>query len=88
NKKVRNQLGGYVTHLYNRIQNGVVKGIHIKAHEEEKEKNESFIPKVGVLDVEKIIVDSVTYGMIEHYNIEGDSGQLDVNIHILSNFKD
>lgn len=71
NKKIRNQLAGYITHLYKRIQKGVVKGIYIKAHEKEKERKESFIPKVGVLDTEKVMVDPVTYAMIKKYNIQG-----------------
>ncbi len=71
NKKVRNQIAGFTTHLYKRIQNGVVKGIYIKSHEQEKERKESFIPKEGVLDCETTMVDSVTYAMIKKYEIEG-----------------
>lgn len=71
NKKIRNQIAGYATHLYKRIQKGVVKGIYIKSHEEEKERKESFIPKVGILDVEKLDVDPTTYSMIQKYCIEG-----------------
>lgn len=71
NKKIRNQLAGYITHLYKRIQKGDVKGIYIKSHEQEKERKESFIPKVGILDVEKIAVDSVTHAMIKKYDIQG-----------------
>lgn len=71
NKKIRNQVAGYVTHLYKRIQKGVVKGIYIKSHEQEKERKESFIPKVGVLDVEKVTVDPVTFAMIKKYQIQG-----------------
>lgn len=71
NKKTRNQIAGYVTRLYNRIQKGIVKGIYIKSHEVEKERKESFIPKVGVMDVEKIVVDSLTYSMIKKYQYQG-----------------
>lgn len=71
NKKVRNQIAGYVTHLYKRIQKGVVKGIYIKHHEQEKERKESFIPNVGILDVDKVMVDPVTFSMIKKYSIEG-----------------
>lgn len=71
NKKIRNQIAGYATHLYNRIQKGVVKGIYIKSYEQEKERKESLIPKVGVLDSEKVMVDPVTYSMIKRYNIQG-----------------
>ncbi|ELA41386.1 uncharacterized protein VICG_01627 [Vittaforma corneae ATCC 50505] len=71
NKRIRNQIAGYVTRLYNRIQKGVVKGIYIKSHEAEKEMKERFIPKVGVLDVEKVMVDPVTFSMIKKYQIQG-----------------
>lgn len=71
NKKTRNTLAGYITHLYKRIQKGDVKGVQIKAHEEEKERREAFIPKVGVMDAEAIPVDPTTKRMIEEYNIEG-----------------
>lgn len=71
NKKIRNQLAGYITHLYKCIQRGTCKGVYIKSHEQEKERKESFIPKVGILDAEKFIVDSVTYDMIKSYNVEG-----------------
>lgn len=78
NKKTRNVLAGYITHLYKRIHKGDVKGIHIKAHEEEKERKEAFIPKVGVLDEEKITVDAVSKKMIEEYQIEGNYVVLEV----------
>merc|ERR1711911_85853 len=42
NKKIRNQIAGYTTHLYKRIRKGVVKGIYIKSYEEEKERRESY----------------------------------------------
>ena len=70
-KKVRNQLAGYMTHLYKLIQRGACKGIYIKSHEIERERKESFIPKNGILDVEKLLVDKVTASMIKHYEIEG-----------------
>lgn len=70
-KKVRNQLAGYVTHLYKLIQRGSCKGVYIKSHEQEKERKESFIPKVGLLDAEKFVVDSVTFAMIKKYEIQG-----------------
>lgn len=69
--KTRNQVAGYLTHLYKRVIRGSTKGIYIKSHEQEKEKKESFIPKVGVLDAEKVVVDSVTYEMVKKYNIQG-----------------
>lgn len=71
NKRMRNQIAGYVTRLYNRVQKGFVKGIYIKSHEAEKERKESFIPKVGVMDVEKVVVDPVTFSMIKKHQIQG-----------------
>lgn len=71
NKKIRNQIAGYATYLYKRIQTGVVKGVYIKSYEAEKERKESLIPKVGVLDIEKVLVDKMTNGMIRKYNIPG-----------------
>jgi len=69
NKKTRNQIAGYVTRLYNRIQKGTVKGIYIKSHEDEKERKESFIPNVGVMDVEKVTVDPITASMLKKYMV-------------------
>lgn len=70
-KKVRNQLAGYVTHLYKLIHKGTCKGVYIKSHEQERERKESFIPKYSILDAEKFVVDSVTYSMIKKYGIQG-----------------
>lgn len=70
-KKTRNQLAGYITHLYKRILRGDVKGIYIKSYEQERERKESFIPTVGILDAEKYVVDPVTYAMIKKYEIQG-----------------
>lgn len=70
-KKTRNQLAGYLTHLYKRVQRGSAKGVYIKSHEQEKERKESFIPKVGVMDVEKVMVDPVTFTMIKEFEIAG-----------------
>lgn len=81
-KKIRNQIAGYVTHLYKRVRKGSVKGIYIKSHEQEKERKESFIPKVGVMDVEKVMVDPITYSMIRQFDIQGNyvvSGSEHVN---------
>jgi len=71
NKKTRNQLAGYITHLYKLVQAGRGKGLYIPSHEKEKERRESFIPKIGVLDVEKVTVDHVTFNMIKEYSIQG-----------------
>ncbi|ORD97472.1 RS17 [Hepatospora eriocheir] len=72
NKKTGNQIAGYVTHLYQRIQkSGTVKGVHIKSHEEDKERKENLIPKVGILDTETVFVDRLTNSMLKKYGISG-----------------
>ncbi|ORD95058.1 SSU ribosomal protein S17E [Enterospora canceri] len=71
NKKTRNCVAGYITHLIKRIQKGEVKNVHIKAHEEEKERKESFIPSEGVMDVDKMDVDPITLRMLQDYGIMG-----------------
>ncbi|KAI4291180.1 small subunit ribosomal protein S17e [Pancytospora philotis] len=70
-KKVRNQVAGYITHLYKRLQKGEVKGVYIKSFEQEKERKESLIPSVGILDAERYVVDPVTHAMIKKYAIAG-----------------
>ncbi|RVD90692.1 40S ribosomal protein S17 [Tubulinosema ratisbonensis] len=66
-KKLRNQVIGYVTRLYKRIQKGTVKSIYIKKHEEERIKKENLVPSKSVMDVDKVEVDPVTMQMIKDY---------------------
>ncbi|KAM0676989.1 hypothetical protein BDAP_002460 [Binucleata daphniae] len=68
---MKNKVAGYVTVLMKRIQNGYVKGIYIKKHEEERERKENFIPKKSILDENKVYVDSLTQRMITEYGYIG-----------------
>lgn len=70
-KKVRNEVAGYLTHLYKLILRGGCAKIYIKSHEEEREKKESFIPKESILDVECVEVDDITMKMIKTHGYGG-----------------
>lgn len=70
-KKVKNEVAGYLTHLYKRILRGTCNKVYIKSHEEERERKESFIPKDSILDVECVEVDEVTMEMIKAYGFGG-----------------
>lgn len=68
-KKLRNKIGGYVTHLMTRIQRGsVVRGISLKLQELEKEKRFDFVPEESFIDAnikKGIHVDDDIQGMLE-----------------------
>lgn len=70
-KRLRNQVAGFVTHLYSRVQKGKVKKIFIKKHEEERERRENMIPSNSIMDTEKIEVDDVSMQMIKDYCYRG-----------------
>lgn len=70
-KRVRNQIAGYVTHLYKCVLKGTAKKLYIKSHEDEREKKESVMPKDSVMDVDVIEVDSVTMDMINDNEYRG-----------------
>ncbi|KAL0265839.1 UNVERIFIED_CONTAM: hypothetical protein PYX00_011557 [Menopon gallinae] len=70
-KRLRNQVAGFVTRLYSRVQKGTVKKIFIKKHEEERERKENLIPSSSIMDAEKIEVDDVTIQMIKDYCYRG-----------------
>ncbi|TBU02295.1 ribosomal protein S17 [Hamiltosporidium tvaerminnensis] len=70
-KRLRNKVAGYSTHLMSRMRKGVVKGIFIAKHEEERIQKENFIPKEKILDSEKVEVDDLTLNMINQYGFKG-----------------
>lgn len=70
-KKVRNKIAGYATRLMKRIRYGRVKGVSIKAQEEERERKDNFVPSESIIDVERIEVDSTTMAMIKATGLTG-----------------
>ncbi|EIJ88661.1 small subunit ribosomal protein S17e [Nematocida parisii] len=70
-KKVRNKIAGYATRLMKRIRYEKVKGVSIRAQEEERERNENYVPSESIIDVERIEVDSVTMDMIKEIGLTG-----------------
>ncbi|KAH9385439.1 small subunit ribosomal protein S17e [Nematocida major] len=70
-KKVRNKIAGYATRLMKRIRYEKVKGVSIRAQEEERERRDNFVPSESIIDVERIEVDSVTMAMIKEVGLTG-----------------
>ncbi|KAI5180924.1 small subunit ribosomal protein S17e [Nematocida sp. AWRm80] len=70
-KKLTNKIAGYATRLMKRIRYGRVKGVNIKAQEEERERKENYVPTESIVDVERIEVDSVTMNMIKEIQMPG-----------------
>lgn len=64
-KKVRNQLAGYVTHLYKCVLKGTAKKLYIKTHEDEREAKENVMPKESILDIDTVEVDKLTKEMLD-----------------------
>jgi len=76
-KRLRNKIGGFVTHLMKRIQRGsVVRGISLKLQELEKEKRFDFVPEVSFIDANinkgihvdddiQSMLDSIGFGKIK-----------------------
>merc|ERR1712025_102597 len=67
-KRLRNKIGGFITHLMKRIQRGPVKGISLKLQEEERERRMDFVPEVSQLDIEEIEVEPDTHDMLRSLN--------------------
>lgn len=70
-KKLRNKIAGYSTRLMKRIRYGRVKGVSIKAQEEERERKDNFVPAESIIDVETMKVDQVTMQMIKSIGLPG-----------------
>ncbi|KAI5170608.1 small subunit ribosomal protein S17e [Nematocida sp. LUAm3] len=70
-KKVRNKIAGYSTRLMKRTRYGRVKGVSIKAQEEERERKDNFVPAESIIDVERLEVDPITMEMIKAVGLTG-----------------
>nr|6RM3_SR0 Chain SR0, eS17 [Vairimorpha necatrix] len=70
-KRVRNQIAGYVTHLYKCILKGTAKKLYIKSHEDEREKKENIMPKDSIMDTEVVEVDPMTLEMLNKNEYRG-----------------
>lgn len=70
-KKLRNRIAGYATRLMKRIRYSRVKGVSIRAQEEERERKDNFVPAESIIDIENIEVDPVTMKMLESAGLPG-----------------
>lgn len=74
-KRLRNQIGGFVTHLMKRIQRGgSVRGISLKLQEEERERRLDFIPEKSILDVDTVEIDADTSDLLKSIDFGDLSG--------------
>merc|ERR1719453_2634103 len=70
NKRMRNKIAGFTTHLMKRIQAGPVRGISLKLQEEERERRLDFVPDVSALEAEEFTIDPYTKDMLDELNFQ------------------
>ncbi|KAM0671529.1 40S ribosomal protein S17 [Ordospora colligata] len=63
-KKLKNEIAGYLTSIYRRILKGMYPKVYVKSHELERERKESVVPKVSILDADCMEVDETTMDML------------------------
>merc|ERR1712080_413788 len=77
-KRLRNQIGGFITHLMKRIRAGPVRGISIKLQEEERERRDNYVPEISAIENEELLeVDAATQSMIKALEVNGKESLLD-----------